>query len=277
MESRLVVGTQLGPSFSQAALFVLDYMSSHNALPYRKTVTLNWYWTHAVTKFGLQGSWITGTCHYIRHLRASSKIINFGSFLLICLHDNWQIYGVWLSQMFFIVNTRNIFPLALSKVPVFGDFWSAFYNIQSECRKIWTRKTPNTDTFHALILTINFIRQGVNKLFQSRNKSELSRSSIFSSSNYMFARAIWYKLPKCIFKNSKIARKKNESNFKIFKNHEGDLYQELSEPNMWLLINYTKPTNTLYWNYLTAGNCRSVSGQIQNRGWLQNNTVNGAM
>ena len=150
MESRLVVGTQLGPSFSQAALFVLDYMSSHNALPYRKTVTLNWYWTHAVTKFGLQGSWITGTCHYIRHLRASSKIINFGSFLLICLHDNWQIYGVWLSQMFFIVNTRNIFPLALSKVPVFGDFWSAFYNIQSECRKIWTRKTPNTDTFQAV-------------------------------------------------------------------------------------------------------------------------------
>ena len=37
----------------------------------------------------------------------------------------------------------------------------------------------------------------------------------------------------------------NEGNFKIFKNHGGDLSQKLPEPNMWLLINQTKPTNTL--------------------------------
>ena len=125
--------------------------------------------------------------------------------------------GKFMACDILIVNTRNIFPLAFSKVPVFGDFWSAFSNIQSECRKIWTRKTPNTDTFHALILTINLIRQGVNKLLQSRNKSELSRSSMFSSSNYMFARAIWYKLPECIFKNSKIAQKKTRAISKFSK------------------------------------------------------------
>ena len=37
-------------------------------------------------------------------------------------------------------------------------------------------------------------------------------------------------------------------NFKIFKNHEGDLFLKLPEPNMWLLFNHNKPTNTLYWN-----------------------------
>ena len=158
---------------------MLDYRSSHNALTYRKTVTLNWYWAHAVRKFGLQSSWITGTWHYIRPLRASSKIINFGSFLWICFHDNWQICGVWLSQMSFIVSTRNIFPLALSKVSVFGVFLvRIFQHIQSKCRKIWTRETPNTDPFHAVILTINLIRQGVNKLFENRNKNELSHSSM---------------------------------------------------------------------------------------------------
>ena len=51
----------------------------------------------------------------------------------------------------------------------------------------------------------------------------------------MFGRAIWDKLPECIFENFK---------FKIFKNHEDDLSQKSPEPNMWLLVNQTKPTNT---------------------------------
>ena len=33
---------------------------------------------------------------------------------------------------------------------------------------------------------------------------------------------------------------------KIFKNHEDDLSQKSPEPNEWLLVNHTKPTNTLY-------------------------------
>ena len=55
-----------------------------------------------------------------------------------------------------------------------------------------------------------------------------------STSNHMFGRAIWDKLPVCIFEN-------------FFKNHEGDLSQKWPEPNMWLLVNHTKPTNTLHW------------------------------
>ena len=40
----------------------------------------------------------------------------------------------------------------------------------------------------------------------------------------------------------------DKGNFKIFKNHEGDLSQKLPEPNICLLVNHTKPTSTLYWN-----------------------------
>ena len=35
---------------------------------------------------------------------------------------------------------------------------------------------------------------------------------------------------------------------KMFKNHENDLSPKPPEPNMWLLVNQAKPTNTLYWN-----------------------------
>ena len=64
----------------------------------------------------------------------------------------------------------------------------------------------------------------------------------------MLGGAIWDKLSECIFEKFEIARVKNEGNFKIFKNHVRDLSQKLPEQNMWLLVNHTKPTNTLYWN-----------------------------
>ena len=38
------------------------------------------------------------------------------------------------------------------KCPYAEFFWSAFSSIWTECRKIRTRKTPNTDTFHAVII-----------------------------------------------------------------------------------------------------------------------------
>ena len=55
----------------------------------------------------------------------------------------------------------------------------------------------------------------------------------------MFGRAIWDKMPECIFENFEY--------FKIFKNHKGDLSLKLPEPNMWLLllVNHTKPE--LHW------------------------------
>ena len=52
------------------------------------------------------------------------------------------------------------------------------------------------------------------------------------------------------------------------------LSQKLSEPNIWLLVNHTKPADTLYWNeflLITAGNYKSASGQ------LQKNILNGVM
>ena len=44
----------------------------------------------------------------------------------------------------------------------------------------------------------------------------------------MFGRAIWDKLPECIFAFSSFY----SANFKIFKNHEGDLLQKFPESNM---------------------------------------------
>ena len=66
---------------------------------------------------------------------------------------------------------------------------------------------------------------------------------------------------------------------KICKNHEGDLSQKLAEPNMWFLVNQTKPTNTLYWDeYLLAGdNYKSTIEQLQNSRQLQSHNVKGAM
>ena len=61
----------------------------------------------------------------------------------------------------------------------------------------------------------------------------------------MFGRAIWDKLPECIFEKFILPRQ-NEGNFKIFKNHEGYLSPKSPEPNMWLLVNHIEPTNTLY-------------------------------
>ena len=65
----------------------------------------------------------------------------------------------------------------------------------------------------------------------------------------------------------------NKGNLKIFQNHKSDLSPKLPGPKMWVLVNRTKPINTLYlnWYLLTAGNYKSVSRQ------LQNNTVNSAM
>ena len=37
----------------------------------------------------------------------------------------------------------------------------------------------------------------------------------------------------------------NKGNFKIFRNHEGDLSPKSPEPSMWLLVNQSKPTKTV--------------------------------
>ena len=52
-------------------------------------------------------------------------------------------------------------------------------------------------------------------------------------------------LPSAFLKVLKLPEQ-NVRNFKIFKNHDGNLSPKLSEPNMLLLVNLTKLTNTLY-------------------------------
>ena len=52
----------------------------------------------------------------------------------------------------------------------------------------------------------------------------------------------------CVFENFWKLSEGNEYNFKIFKVHEGDLFQKLPQQNMWLLVNHTKLANTQYRN-----------------------------
>ena len=51
------LGSLLGPVRSQY------YRWSHNLPIYWRVVTSNWYWTHALPKFVLQGTCITGVCY----------------------------------------------------------------------------------------------------------------------------------------------------------------------------------------------------------------------
>ena len=44
----------------------MDYKWSHNPPIYQGNVIPDWYRTHTVQEFNLQGSWIIGTCHKIR-------------------------------------------------------------------------------------------------------------------------------------------------------------------------------------------------------------------
>ena len=75
------------------------------------------------------------------------------------------------------------------------------------------------------------------KISNTTNNTNINQS--INTSNYMFGREIWDKLPECTFENFEIARE-SESNFKFSKNCEGDFFQKLPEPNTCLLVN---PTN----------------------------------
>ena len=88
----------------------------------------------------------------------------------------------------------------------------------------------------------------------------------FSNSNHMFGRAIC--LP--------ILDKLREFIFELLEWNEGDLSQKLPEPNMWLLVNHTKPTNPLYWNLLTRAITNQRDGNykitlLTVQCWLQSN------
>ena len=69
----------------------------------------------------------------------------------------------------------------------------------------------------ANILIMNF--KSVIPLITNINQS-------INTSNYMFGREIWDKLPECTFENFEIARG-SEGNSKFSKNREGDFSQKL--------------------------------------------------
>ena len=69
----------------------------------------------------------------------------------------------------------------------------------------------------------------------------------------MFRRAIWDKLPDFIFKD--------------FQNQEGEF-----EPNMWLLVNQTKPTCFVL--KLVSFNCRQLQIRERAIGQIQDNSAN---
>ena len=52
------------------------------------------------------------------------------------------------------VKSLRIWSFSDLHFPIFGpntDTYSISLRIQSECKKTWTRKTPHTDTFHAVM------------------------------------------------------------------------------------------------------------------------------
>ena len=77
---------------------------------------------------------------YSQELQVDYSDIVFGLLLLVCsysLHENCP-YSEFFWSVFFHIWTED------------GKIWS----IQSKCGKMRTRKTPNTDTFHAVNLLV---------------------------------------------------------------------------------------------------------------------------
>ena len=92
----------------------------------------------------------------------------------------------------------------------------------------------------------------------------------------MFGRAIWDKLPECIFGNFAIARVKR-GQFQSFQKSPGWFIPKIAKTKH-VISGLSHQTNfPLKLISLTAGNYKSVSRQLQNSGQLQNNTANGEM
>ena len=61
------------------------------------------------------------------------------------------------SAMIYWVKSVRIWSFSGPYFPAFQlntERWRVSLPIESECGKIWTRETPNTDTFHAVLLEL---------------------------------------------------------------------------------------------------------------------------
>ena len=114
----------------------------------------------------------------------------------------------------------------------------------------WTNLTQSEKKHWPKLFNFEIFKIKINQFFGLKLITCFENS--ISTSNQMFGRVIWNTLPEC---------------------------QKLLEPNIWLPVSHTKPIDTLYWNQylLPTGNYKSARGELQNSGWLQINTVNGAM
>ena len=83
-----------------------------------------------------------------------------------------MIYGNYLSPA---VMQSNFTPMHC-KCPYSELFWSAFFRIRTECRKIRTRITPNTNTFHAAIVRVvkwnRVVKRNIHCFTSSPGKSD---------------------------------------------------------------------------------------------------------
>ena len=105
-------------------------------------------------------------------------------------------------------------------------------------------------------------------------KIRLSKNFTITS-NHVSGRAFWDKLPECIFENFEISKTRAISKFlKITR----VIYLKNcpNQPCSYWLITQNQQTlcieTTIFWQWAVT---KSASGQLQNRGKLQNNSDNG--
>ena len=105
-------------------------------------MTTKWYWRKA-------------------YFYGNSSFKYFYSFLAICfnLEAKTESFDIFLKNYFcnHCVNSVRIRSFSGLYFPAFGlntEIYSVNLHIHSECGKLQTRKTPNTDTFYAMITKI---------------------------------------------------------------------------------------------------------------------------
>ena len=94
----------------------------------------------------------------------------------------------------------------------------------------------------------------------------------------MFERPHWDKLPECIFESFEIAQVKQEQ------------FQNFQKPRGWFILKISRTKHVINGSShqtnkhfvlklisFNKGRYKSASGQLQNRGQLENNSVNGAV
>ena len=89
----------------------------------------------------------------------------------------------------------------------------------------------------------------------------------------MFGRAIWDELSKYVFEIFELARVK-WGQFQTFQKSPEWFILKSPEPNMLLLVNYTKPTNTFYWLYvLIMSHTRLRVNPHSTVAWMSRNSM----